>query len=185
MFPGYKHVREFGPAEDYEDEEEVCYVTLDLGHDVDKALVPNATEYRLAGLDTETPMLQLHGSFFIGKHEELLGTELLFTEGRDETNPSRRFVVPFDMTEQRIQFRQVEVKPKVEPLEDSDPGPSSNVKTASKAKSSKRSAKAKPKPKKSEKAKGKEPVREIVEEDKGENEDQNENEMAEDLMDIE
>lgn len=48
MFPGYKHVREFGPDDEYEDDEEVCYVTLDLGHDVDKALVPNATEYRLA-----------------------------------------------------------------------------------------------------------------------------------------
>lgn len=84
------------------------------------------------------------------------------------------------MTEQRIQFRQVEVKPKADPLDDSDPGPSSSAKDSSGAKSSKRPAKAKPKTKKSEKAKGKEPVRDIIEE-----EDRREDEVGEDMMDIE
>ncbi|KAJ3512550.1 hypothetical protein NLJ89_g3452 [Agrocybe chaxingu] len=29
LCPGYKHVEAFGPDEQYEEEEEVCYVTLD------------------------------------------------------------------------------------------------------------------------------------------------------------
>jgi len=97
LIPGYKHVTEFGPAEEYEEEEEVCYVTFDLGN-VDRALLPNTSEYRLVvstpslmlplstislqGLDTPTPMIQLSGTFFKGKYEELIGTELLFTDGR-------------------------------------------------------------------------------------------------------
>lgn len=46
LCPGYKHVEAFGPAEDYESEGEVSYVTLDLG-DVEPQLVPSSTSYRL------------------------------------------------------------------------------------------------------------------------------------------
>jgi hypothetical protein len=46
LFPGYTHVSEFGPDDCYESEEEVVYVTLDLGN-VEPTLVPNAAAYRL------------------------------------------------------------------------------------------------------------------------------------------
>ncbi|GJJ14265.1 hypothetical protein Clacol_008529 [Clathrus columnatus] len=177
MFPGYKHVREFGPDDRYEEEEEeVCYVTLDLGPDVDKALLPNSTECRLAGLDTETPMLQLAGSFFIGRHQELIGTELLFTDGRDENNPSRRFVVPFGMTEQRIEFKQVDAKRKVNPMDEMVPA------TASSSSKPRRSSKKGKGKAKSSKAKGKEPERNESEGDEPERDGLEEEEQS---MDIE
>jgi general transcription factor 3C polypeptide 6 len=46
--PGYKHVEAFSNDDGYyeSEEEEVSYVTLDLG-DVEPQLVPNASGYRL------------------------------------------------------------------------------------------------------------------------------------------
>ena len=52
LFPGFKQVESFGPDEDYEHlengeiEEEVVYVTLDLGQ-VEPTLVPSSSSYRL------------------------------------------------------------------------------------------------------------------------------------------
>lgn len=34
------------------------------------------------GLDTPSPYLQLSGSIFKGQHQDLLGTELLFTDSK-------------------------------------------------------------------------------------------------------
>jgi hypothetical protein len=45
LCPGYKQVHEFGADEEYEDEE-VEYVTLDLGH-IEPTLIPTSTEYCL------------------------------------------------------------------------------------------------------------------------------------------
>ena len=45
LFPGYKHVESFGPDAEYE-EEEIEYVTLDLGT-VEPTLVPSSSAYRL------------------------------------------------------------------------------------------------------------------------------------------
>lgn len=45
LLPGYKHVESFGPDSEYE-EEEVEYVTLDLGT-VEPTLVPSSSSYRL------------------------------------------------------------------------------------------------------------------------------------------
>lgn len=51
LFPGYMHVEAFGPDDEYEPqdgeiEEEVEYVTLDLGT-VEPTLVPSSSSYRL------------------------------------------------------------------------------------------------------------------------------------------
>lgn len=46
LFNGYKHVESFGPDEDYDEEVEECYLTLDL-IDVDPALISNSETYRL------------------------------------------------------------------------------------------------------------------------------------------
>jgi hypothetical protein len=45
LCPGYKQVDAFGPDECY-DEEEVCYVTLDLGS-IEPTLLPSTSTYRL------------------------------------------------------------------------------------------------------------------------------------------
>jgi hypothetical protein len=46
LCPGYKQVETFGPEEEYEDEEEVSYVVLDLGN-VEPTLVPTSSTYKL------------------------------------------------------------------------------------------------------------------------------------------
>jgi len=81
LCPGYKQVEAFGPEEEYEDDEEVSYVVLDLSN-AEPTLVPTSSTYRLIGLDTATPFLQLQGTVFKGRHDLLLGTELLFTDDK-------------------------------------------------------------------------------------------------------
>ncbi|KAH9895759.1 hypothetical protein C8Q73DRAFT_644583 [Cubamyces lactineus] len=125
MFPGYKHVEAFGPDEEYETDEEIEYVTLDLGT-IEPTLVPSSSTYRLIGLDTPTPYLQLSGTKLKGQHQSLLGTELLFTEASgmccgscDEQqnhhqSQGKKPLVHVATTERRIRFKEVELKPKGE-----------------------------------------------------------------------
>ncbi|KAL5480462.1 hypothetical protein ACEPAI_1732 [Sanghuangporus weigelae] len=123
LFPRYKHVENFGPEEDYEDDEvEECYVTLDLGS-VDQTLVPSSSSYRLVGLDTPTPFLQLSRTIMRGHFRTLIGTELIFKDVSEETDPdpwsttafarNKNNIQYFTKTDRRIQFRQVELKPKL------------------------------------------------------------------------
>ena len=46
LCPGYKQVEAVGPEEEYEDEEEVSYVVLDVGN-VEPTLVPTSSTYKL------------------------------------------------------------------------------------------------------------------------------------------
>ncbi|KAJ7280342.1 hypothetical protein C8J57DRAFT_1302332 [Mycena rebaudengoi] len=108
LCPGYKEVEAFGPDEEYE-EEEVTYVTLDLAS-ADPTLIPSSSDYRLIGLDTATPFLQLSGTILKGRHDALLGTELLFTDGKDASE--RRSITHVANTEQRICFKEVKLTPK-------------------------------------------------------------------------
>ncbi|KAH9979540.1 hypothetical protein BGW80DRAFT_1164465 [Lactifluus volemus] len=84
---GFRQVDAFDSDDNYERDEqgeiieEISYVTLDLGP-VEPSLVPSSSTYRLIGLDTPTPFLQLSGTIFQGTHQSLLGTELLFTEDK-------------------------------------------------------------------------------------------------------
>jgi len=124
LCPGFKQVTAFGANQEYEVledgsvEEEVEYVTVDLGQ-VEPTLVPSSSEYRLVGLDTPTPFLQLSGTIFKGKHQTLLGTELLFAEPKDDhqscgARKPRPPLVHVGTTEQRIKFKDVELKPAVQ-----------------------------------------------------------------------
>ncbi|KAJ6602479.1 hypothetical protein DFH09DRAFT_1124952 [Mycena vulgaris] len=110
LCPGYKQVEVFGPDDEYE-EEEVTYVTFDLGN-VEPTLIPSSSHYRLIGLDTPMPFLQLSGTIFKGRHDTLLGTELLFTDGKDAVDWSKRSTTHVANTEQRICFTEVQLKPK-------------------------------------------------------------------------
>ncbi|KAJ4490495.1 hypothetical protein J3R30DRAFT_91929 [Lentinula aciculospora] len=112
LCPGYRHVEEFVPDEEYEDEVEECYVTLDLGA-AEPTLIPSSSTYRLIGLDTPTPFMQLSGTVLQGRHESLLGTELLFTEAKDAQDRSKRRLSFTSITEQRIRFKEVQLRPKV------------------------------------------------------------------------
>lgn len=46
LCPGYTQVDEFLPDEEYEGEEEVFYVTMDMGN-IEPTLVPSSSSYRL------------------------------------------------------------------------------------------------------------------------------------------
>ncbi|KAI0259154.1 hypothetical protein BC834DRAFT_974482 [Gloeopeniophorella convolvens] len=126
LAPGYHQVDAFGPDDDYERDEngeiieEVSYVTLDLGA-VEPTLVPSSSTYRLIGLDTPTPFLQLSGTIFQGSHQSLLGTELLFSEDKDHYDQNKRTVSHLANTSQRIRFKQVEIQPKGAPPELPEP----------------------------------------------------------------
>ncbi|KAF9516026.1 hypothetical protein BS47DRAFT_1257445, partial [Hydnum rufescens UP504] len=61
--------------------QQVTYVTLDLGA-TDPTMLPNASTYRLVGLETPTPFLQVGNTVYKGSHETLLGSELLFKDGK-------------------------------------------------------------------------------------------------------
>ncbi|KAI5885119.1 uncharacterized protein SCHCODRAFT_02521476 [Schizophyllum commune H4-8] len=110
LFPRYTRVDDFGPDEDYEDGEETSYVTLDLGG-TEPTLVPNSSSYRLIGLDTPTPYLQLSGTILKGIHDNLLGTELLFANSECES-PSNSTISHLANTSQRISFRAVQLRKK-------------------------------------------------------------------------
>ncbi|KAF8840476.1 hypothetical protein BDN67DRAFT_645284 [Paxillus ammoniavirescens] len=134
LIPGYKQVESFGPDEDYfDEEEEVSYVTLDLGM-VEPTLLPTSSTYRLIGLDTPTPFLQLSGSIFKGRHDSLLGTELLFTEEKNDTERNKRSFAHVGSTEQRIRFKEVQLKEKA-PSEPSSRAPNVIVSSSAEASS--------------------------------------------------
>ncbi|KAG2347924.1 hypothetical protein BDR05DRAFT_1056662 [Suillus weaverae] len=110
-FIGYRQVDSFGPDEEYSSGDEEFYVTLDLGT-VEPTLLPSSSTYRLVGLDTPTPFLQLSGSFFRGRHDTLLGSELLFTEGKNDSERNTRALTHVSVTERRIRFKEVQLRQK-------------------------------------------------------------------------
>ncbi|KAK0459427.1 hypothetical protein IW261DRAFT_1315075, partial [Armillaria novae-zelandiae] len=71
LCPGYHPVIQFGPDDDYE-EEEIFYITLELSN-VEPSLIPRCNSYHLVGLGTPTPFLQLAGTALKGRHETLYG----------------------------------------------------------------------------------------------------------------
>ncbi|KAG8886140.1 hypothetical protein FRB97_007178 [Tulasnella sp. 331] len=105
---GFTHVDRFGEEDDeYEYEHETSYATLDL-RNIDQNVLLNSTTFKLIGLNTQTPYLQLPGLTMRGEHDTLIGSEMIFSDGRDPTDRSRRFVVPLGTTSTRITFRPVE-----------------------------------------------------------------------------
>ncbi|KXN92577.1 hypothetical protein AN958_05981 [Leucoagaricus sp. SymC.cos] len=94
-------------------EEEVEYVVLDLGN-IEPTLVPSSSTYRLIGLDTPTPFLQLSGTIFQGRQESLLGSELIFTDDKESTTSGqkKRGVTHVSTTSKRIAFKEVQLRPK-------------------------------------------------------------------------
>ncbi|GJE93566.1 TFIIIC subunit 6 domain-containing protein [Phanerochaete sordida] len=118
LIPGHRWVDQFGDDDEYERDEsgnvieDVEYVTVDLGV-VEPTLVPSSSAYRLLGLDTPNPYLQLSGTIFKGKHQTTLGTELLFTDAPDDCQGrTKRGLVHVANTEKRIAFREVELREK-------------------------------------------------------------------------
>ncbi|KAF7773454.1 hypothetical protein Agabi119p4_5621 [Agaricus bisporus var. burnettii] len=106
-------------GEESEYEEEIEYVVLDLGN-TEPTLVPSSQTYRLIGLDTPTPYLQLSGTILQGRHENLLGSELLFTDDKDAMG-KKKSVTHVSTTSKRISFKEVRLRPKEQKIADEEP----------------------------------------------------------------
>ncbi|KAF9050990.1 hypothetical protein BDZ89DRAFT_977112 [Hymenopellis radicata] len=112
LCPGYTHVDAFDPQDEYEEEEEeVSYVVLDL-ENVDPSLIPSSSTYRLIGLDTPTPFIQLSGTVLKGVHDSMLGTELIFTEDKESADRVRKPINYLAGSGQRVSFREVRLQRK-------------------------------------------------------------------------
>ncbi|KAG2148814.1 hypothetical protein DEU56DRAFT_909129 [Suillus clintonianus] len=86
-FTGYHQVDSFCLDEEYLSEDDVFYVTLDLGA-VEPTLLSSSSTFRLVGLDTPTPFLQLSGSFFTGQHDIQLRGKSHGRLGEDGSAPA-------------------------------------------------------------------------------------------------
>lgn len=102
------------------------YITLDLGQ-LDPSLIPNATSYKLVGLESPTPFLQVGGSTFKGDYETLIGTEIILQDSPQAGTPaSSRILQPVGMTSNRIRFKEVQLIPKTFPGRNSGVGEDGN-----------------------------------------------------------
>lgn len=109
---------EGGGEWEYEEEQEL--ITLDLGPD-SKRLVQMSQQYSIAGLETETPYLQLGNLMFQGTWDKLIGTEIILKDEVDlskkpaeqhrlwplpASNSDRKYGHPPSTTRKRILFKQ-------------------------------------------------------------------------------
>ncbi|KZT55575.1 hypothetical protein CALCODRAFT_518676 [Calocera cornea HHB12733] len=97
----------------YSSDEEIEYVTLDMGVPPHSAGPLQIPQYRLIGLDTPRPFLQLGNTIYEGVHQTLLGTEIVLRDTRDQdaTGKSTKHVLPQHLATRRIRFREVTVRP--------------------------------------------------------------------------
>lgn len=148
LVPGYRQVESFGPDEEYlEEEEEVSYVTLDLGV-VEPTLLPSTSTYRLIvsvgpvihGTDDNERRVWIRQrlsynsqarysraamtrfsarSSYLRKKKVRAHRRLCLdaerTRGADDTHPNKRSLVHVGSTEQRIRFKEVQLKEKARP----------------------------------------------------------------------
>ncbi|WVQ96513.1 hypothetical protein IAU59_003618 [Kwoniella sp. CBS 9459] len=100
--------------EEYEDEEEELYVTMDLGTTLDAKALQNETQYQLIGLDTPLPFLKIGNQIFQGEVTPLIGDEVILGLVRNHDNPQKPSHPPLHSTNRRLTFRAVTLQPRVE-----------------------------------------------------------------------
>lgn len=62
LIPGFQHVENFGPDDEYEEVEETCYVTFDISQ-AEPSLLANTTDFRL--------IVSRIGSFCVFKADDM------------------------------------------------------------------------------------------------------------------
>lgn len=85
-------------------DEEVQYVVIELGADIDTALLQPGKPLTLTGLDTDAPTLTLgDGAPLQGSYEESLGSLLVFEKGEDsDGQPAAKYVCH---TDKKLRFQ--------------------------------------------------------------------------------
>jgi len=92
-------------AIDTDDDLDTSYVTLDFGNNLPQNLTGAPLSLRFAGLDTETPFVQVGEFFFKGQWMEVIGTDIIVAREGDEGK-----VV--GMTRRRLMVERVDLKKK-------------------------------------------------------------------------
>ncbi|WVF68998.1 hypothetical protein IAT40_003772 [Kwoniella sp. CBS 6097] len=105
----------------YEDEEEEMYVTMDLGTTLDAKALQNETQYQLIGLDTPLPFLKIGNQIFQGEVTPLIGDEVILGLVRNHDNPQKPSHPPLHTTNQRLTFRAITLQPRTETTTNHEP----------------------------------------------------------------
>ncbi|WWC70944.1 uncharacterized protein I206_104896 [Kwoniella pini CBS 10737] len=106
---GWTHVNDFDNLKEneYEEEEEEIYVTMDLGTTIDSKSLQNESQYQLVGLDTPLTFLKLGNQIFQGQITPLIGDEVILGLIRDSDNPHEPTHPPIYSTNHRLTFRAI------------------------------------------------------------------------------
>ncbi|WRT67969.1 uncharacterized protein IL334_004943 [Kwoniella shivajii] len=110
---GWNHVNSFDEIDEdeYEDEEEEIYVTMDLGPTIDSRALQTETQYQLVGLDSPLPFLKVGNQIFQGQVTPLIGDEVILGLIRNSDNPHEPSHPPLYSTNHRITFQAITLKP--------------------------------------------------------------------------
>ncbi|KAL6061294.1 General transcription factor 3C polypeptide 6 [Balamuthia mandrillaris] len=103
--------------EEEEVEEEEFYVTLELEDFLDTNLLQSCQRYKLLGLNTEGPLLQVDDMFFQGTYAETVGTHLYFADptSTSSSSSSSTSTAPLYTATKKLIFRRVGLEPKPTP----------------------------------------------------------------------
>ncbi|KAK6907992.1 hypothetical protein I203_101993 [Kwoniella mangroviensis CBS 8507] len=135
---GWTHVDNFDELDEdeFEEEEEEIYVTMDLGTTLDAKALQNENQYQLVGLDTPLPFLKLGNQIFQGQTTPLIGDEVVLGLIRHSDNPHEPTHPPLYSTNHRLTFRAITLEPRSQPQAqtqdeqttqaETEPGPSSS-----------------------------------------------------------
>ncbi|WVW84885.1 hypothetical protein I302_106920 [Kwoniella bestiolae CBS 10118] len=131
---GWTHIDNFEELDEdeYEEEEEEIYVTMDLGTTLDSKALQSENQYQLIGLDTPLPFLKLGNQIFQGQTTPLIGDEVILGLIRNSDNPHEPTHPPLYSTNHRLTFRAITLEPRSQPQAqaqpnqgEAGPGPSS------------------------------------------------------------
>ncbi|WWC88659.1 uncharacterized protein L201_003572 [Kwoniella dendrophila CBS 6074] len=111
---GWTHVNSFEEIDEdeYEEEEEEIYVTMDLGTTLDAKALQNESQYQLVGLDTPLPFLKVGNQVFQGQSTPLIGDEVILGLIRNSDNPHEPTHPPLYSTNHRLTFRAITLEPR-------------------------------------------------------------------------
>ncbi|GAA5828388.1 hypothetical protein JCM11251_006223 [Rhodosporidiobolus azoricus] len=95
-----------GDEDEWEEEDEVEYVTLEFGQNLPEAVLASAGEMQLLAPESKTPYARIGHHYFEGTHQTLIGNDILLMH-EPEATPSYR---PFATSSHRITFQPTHFK---------------------------------------------------------------------------
>ncbi|KAL7009772.1 hypothetical protein EMMF5_000680 [Cystobasidiomycetes sp. EMM_F5] len=111
---GWTLVPQFPEGEDDEySDEEVSYITLDLGKDVTAEQMSHIDSLQLLDLNTHEPFVRFGQQILRGRYETTLGSDLLFIQPQPDPDTGKHGLLQrLGTTQTRIQFESLKLVPK-------------------------------------------------------------------------